>query len=59
MNKIYYVDIPHMYRKDEFYNVAILDTREEAIQFCKDNYRADDNGCICLISEGQDLEEDD
>ena len=58
MSKIYRVDIPHMYRKDEFYNVATLDTREEAIQFCKDNYGADDKGCICLVSEGQAVEED-
>ena len=49
----YYVDIPHMYRKDEFYNMGTFDTWPEAIEFAHTNFGADKLGRISLVSGGK------
>jgi len=51
----YYVDIPDINNHNDsttFINVAEFYTRKEAINFAKMYYGADDEGKICLISEG-------
>jgi len=51
---LFFVDIPQMRGNngsDEWRNIATFHSREEAIQFAKDNFGADDNGMVCLISE--------
>lgn len=51
----YYVDIPNINEYNDsttFINVATFYTKQEAINFAKMYYGADDEGKICLISEG-------
>lgn len=53
-NTKYYVDIPNINENNDsttFINVAEFYTRQEAINFAKMYYGADDEGKICLISE--------
>ncbi len=46
----YAVDIPNIY-SDNWDNVSYFETKEEAINFCKEKYGADEKGRINLITE--------
>ena len=58
---MYYIDIPTEKTIDDgdngsWTNVKIVDTKEEAVKWIRDNIGwCDDEGRICLISEGQDI----
>lgn len=53
----FYVDLPNPEGKGSaMLAIDSFDTREEAIAFCQENYGADRNGCIDLISEVDDGE---
>lgn len=47
---MFYVDIPQI-DKEEWINVAVFETKEEAIAFVQETFGADENGCINLISQ--------
>lgn len=64
MAKIYYIDIPteETIAEDESYwtNVKVTKTKEEAVEWIRANIGpCDDEGNICLITAGDDGEEDD
>ena len=65
MSKIFYVDIPDQTKtlmSDEggWINVNISLTKQEAIEWIRSNIGwCDDEGRICLITEGEGLEDDD
>ena len=46
----YFVDIP-TFSSEYWNNVATFDTREEAIKFVQENFGADENGKVCLVTE--------
>jgi len=53
---IYFVDVPPSYPNkqgsfEEWVNVESFKTHEEALKFAQDNFGADENGMICLISQ--------
>lgn len=52
---MFIVDIPDWTDWDTWVQVQTFSTKKEAIAFCKENFGADDNGKIALISE---IEED-
>lgn len=53
------VDLPNPQDIDgEWVNVEYFDTRQEAIDFCKEHFGADDNGCICLVSKLPPIEDE-
>lgn len=47
--KEHYVDIPQL-GKEEWLNVLFFSTRQEAIDYAKETFGADDNGMVSLIS---------
>lgn len=47
----FYVDVPNTNGGDEWQNVLTCDTREEAIKYAMETFGADENGCICLVSQ--------
>lgn len=50
MAKMFLVDIPSL--DSQFWQEAgHFDTREEAIRFCQENFGADEDGKISLITE--------
>lgn len=53
----YAVDIP-IISSEDWENVAYFDTREEAVTFVQQRFGADENGCICLVSEFDEELED-
>jgi hypothetical protein len=56
----YPVDIPNSYNPDSgWVNMGYFDSRENAIEYCKKTFGADDKGRICLVSEVDTGEEDD
>ena len=56
MSKTYAIDVPNGYDAEATWiNYDYFDTKEEAIKFAMHHFGADENGCICLLSE---LEED-
>ena len=55
MRNTYFVDVPDASdAKLPWVNYAGFETKEEAIQFARHHFGADENGCICLISEVED-----
>ncbi len=47
----FYVDVPNTCGGDEWQNILTCDTREEAIKYAMEKFGADENGCICLVSQ--------
>lgn len=60
--RIYYVDIPDPDNWDgpdpSWVNIAVFDSQDEALAFCKEAFGADDDGQINLISVGETYEEE-
>jgi hypothetical protein len=54
-----YVDIPTVEcigNEDGAYkNVAHFEKKADAVKFCQDNFSADENGNVCLISGEEEL----
>ena len=55
----YIVDLPK--EDGAWKEVDTFDTKEDAIKFCRNLFRADEEGRVCLVSEisGVEDEEDD
>jgi hypothetical protein len=49
----FFVDLPTSDR-EYWSNVGTFDTKEEALKFVQENYGADQNGKVCLVSEISD-----
>ena len=52
-SRTFYVDIPKMPgdgEEQEYVNVQTFKVRQDAIDFARDVFGADDNGMVCLIS---------
>lgn len=47
----YYVDIPPTNGRSEWTNIYETFDKDEAYKFAKDNFGADENGMICIISK--------
>ena len=59
MSKTYAIDVPNGYDPEAAWiNYDYFDTREEAIKFARHHFGADENGCICLLSEIEEIEDD-
>ena len=55
MSNTYFVDVPDARDAESpWINCSDFETKEEAIQFARHHFGADENGCICLISEVED-----
>ncbi len=49
---LFYVDVPNSDISDEgWINVKTFETRQDAIDFAKEHFHADDNGMVSLISQ--------
>ena len=46
----FYIDVPPVNGQPEWHNVESFKTREEAIEFAKEKFGADENGMVCLLS---------
>ena len=61
-NYVWWVDIPTS-RKDGadniWENTGTFFSHKEAIAFAKEEYCADENGCVCLITLGETVEDND
>jgi len=60
MSKIYYVDVPNPYNEEGgmvWINITSFDNEEEALNYVQENFGADSEGNINLISVSE--EEDD
>ena len=56
MSKYYAIDVPNGYDPESAWiNYNCFETKEEAVKVAMHHFGADENGCICLLSE---LEED-
>lgn len=46
----FFIDVPPINGRAEWHNVGEFKTRQEAIDFAKKNFGADDNGMVSLLS---------
>jgi len=52
MSKFYSIDVPNGYDAEAAWiNYNCFETKEEAVKFAMHHFGADENGCICLLSE--------
>ena len=59
MSKTYAIDVPNGYDPEAAWiNYDYFDTREEAIKFARQHFGADENGCICLLNEIEEIEDE-
>lgn len=56
-NCVWWVDIPTS-RKDGWENTGTFFSREKALAFAKEEYGADENGCVCLLTQGEEVEDE-
>lgn len=58
MKKIWYVDLPDPCKVGipgaEWKQIEIFFTKKEAVEFCRDEFGADEEGRVQLISEGEE-----
>lgn len=60
-NYVWWIDIPTS-RKDGsdniWENTGTFFSREKALAFAKEEYGADEKGCVCLITQGDAVEDE-
>lgn len=54
---VWAVDIPN-FNSEQWDEVTVEETREAAIRFAQERFGADENGCICLVSEISDEDDE-